>query len=578
MSYSVDIGYTTQAGARSVNEDFAGAMLPESGLEDMGVIAAIADGLSAGGLGRDAAQTTVTSLVRDYYGTPQTWEPAQALERIITAQNAWLAAENRRRKPAAGLCTLTALALRGRSYTLAHVGDTRAYLLRDGQVTQLTLDHVMPHPELRQHLLRSVGAEDRLAVDCVSGELRVGDVFILTSAGAHGYLRLRHLAEAAELPSAQVISDTLVQAALRNGSADNATVLVVRVLGLLEPSWQDWSRTARELPVPVRLQPGAVLDGLRVRDVMHDDGVHLVYRVTEERTQTEFALKTLHPTRAHDVQECALLAHEAWLTRGVQMTRAGQHLVALHEGPPGGRGQSAFYLLYDAYAGVTLAQRLASDLPIPQAQALHWTQQALTLLAGLHARGIVVRDLQPARWLIGADGVLRLLDLGAALSGREPPALRALHESAPTHVSPEQWACLGGEPTGPDIRGDLYALGVTLYQMLTRGRLPYGEVLPRQCEPFAREPLPPSRHEAGIPSWLDALVLRAVARDPLQRPASAEAVADELERGMNRPLPHAIEVPQESPPLAARAGFWCGLFVASALLNVLLLTVLLLRG
>lgn len=575
MSYSVDIGYTTQAGARSVNEDFAGAMLPESGLEDMGVIAAIADGLSAGGLGRDAAQTTVTSLVRDYYGTPQTWEPAQALERIITAQNAWQAAENRRRKPAAGLCTLTALALRGRSYTLAHVGDTRAYLLRDGQVTQLTLDHVMPHPDLRQHLLRSVGAEDRLAVDCVSGELRVGDVFILTSDGAHAFLRLRHLAEAAELPTAQVISDTLVQAALRNGSTDNATALVVRVLGLLEPSWQDWTRTARELPVPVRLQPGAVLDGLRVREVMHDDGVHLVYKVVEERSQTGFALKTLHPSRAHDVQECALLAHEAWLTRGVQMSRAGQHLVALHEGPPGGRGQSAFYLLYEAYDGMTLAQRLASGTPVRIDEALHWARQALTLLAGLHARGIVVRDLQPARWLVGTDGTLRLMDLGAALSGREPVALRALHEGAPTHVSPEQWGCGGQSARPPSVQGDLFALGVTLYQMLTGGLLPYGDVLPRQCEPYEREPVAPSRHQPLVPAWLDALVLRAVACDPAQRYAHAEDIVADLERGLSRPVPQVVEVSQPVGPQAEGLRLWRALFLASAAVNVLLALILL---
>jgi serine/threonine protein phosphatase PrpC len=130
MSFSMDIAYTSLAGSKPVNEDFAGAMLPEEGHEAMGVIAAIADGVSAGGLGRDAAQTTVTTLVRDYYGTPQTWDTTVALDRIIAAQNAWLAASNRRSEPAVGLTTLTALVLRGHSWTLAHVGDTRAYLLR----------------------------------------------------------------------------------------------------------------------------------------------------------------------------------------------------------------------------------------------------------------------------------------------------------------------------------------------------------------------------------------------------------------------------------------------------------------
>jgi len=241
----MDIGYTSLAGAKPVNEDFAGAMLPEEGQEGMGVIAAIADGVSAGGLGRDAAQTTVATLVRDYYGTPQTWDTTVALDRVIAAQNAWLAASNRRSAPAVGLTTLTALVLRGHSYTLAHVGDTRAYLLREGQVTQLTVDHVMPHHDFRHQLMRVVGAEDRLVVDYMQGDLQVGDVFVLLSDGVHGSLRLRQLAELAELPQAQRISDSLVQAAIQAGSNDNATALVVRVLGLLDATLQDVNRSAQ---------------------------------------------------------------------------------------------------------------------------------------------------------------------------------------------------------------------------------------------------------------------------------------------------------------------------------------------
>jgi len=97
-------------------------------------------------MGKEAAQTTVTSLVRDYYATPETWDTTVALDRIIAAQNAWLAGINRRRQPVMGLTTLTALVLRGQSYTLAHVGDSRAYLLRGGTTVQLTSDHVVLHP------------------------------------------------------------------------------------------------------------------------------------------------------------------------------------------------------------------------------------------------------------------------------------------------------------------------------------------------------------------------------------------------------------------------------------------------
>lgn len=576
MSFEMDIGYTSLAGTKPVNEDFAGAMLPEEGHEVMGVIAAIADGVSAGGLGRDAAQTTVTTLVRDYYGTPQTWDTTVALDRIIAAQNAWLAASNRRSAPAVGLTTLTALVLRGHSWTLAHVGDTRAYLLREGQVTQLTVDHVMPHRDFRHQLMRVVGAEDRLVVDYMQGDLQVGDVFILLSDGVHGSVRLRQLAETAELAQAQVIADSLVQAALRAGSNDNATALVVRVLGLLDATLQDVSRSAQELPVPVRLKAGELIDGLRVEELVADNGVNLLYKVRDASTHTDYALKTLHPSRAHDPEECAALAHEAWLARCMQSSRAADHLVQLHEGPPGGKGQTAFYLLYDWHAGESLQQMLARKHRFAPAQVVDLATQVLQALARLHRQSVVHRDLKPANLHLGTDGVLRLLDLGVALSGREPAALRELHAGTPSYVNPEQWgfSLRSGRvdtdvpPEAPDAQSDLFALGVTLYQLLTEGKLPYGEVLPYQSGRYYRDPQPPSRYNPEVPIWLDHVVLKAVARDKRQRFETAEEFLLALERGASRPL----TAPPASPLLQRDPAFvWKLLLVVSGLFNVLLI-------
>jgi len=133
MAFDIDIGFASQAGRKPLNEDFCAAMLPTAGQEEMGSIVAIADGVSAGGMGREAAQTSVTSLVRDYFGTPETWDTTVALDRIITAQNTWLCGINRRRQPATGLTTLTALVLRGHTYTLAHVGTPAATWCETGE-------------------------------------------------------------------------------------------------------------------------------------------------------------------------------------------------------------------------------------------------------------------------------------------------------------------------------------------------------------------------------------------------------------------------------------------------------------
>ncbi len=79
--------------------------------------------------------------------------------------------------------TLTALVLRGRRWHLAHVGDSRAYLWRDGALVRLSEDHTWPHPELSNVLRRAVGLESRLLVDHDDGELAAGDVFVLLTDG-----------------------------------------------------------------------------------------------------------------------------------------------------------------------------------------------------------------------------------------------------------------------------------------------------------------------------------------------------------------------------------------------------------
>ena len=598
MAFEIDIGFASLAGRKDINEDFCAAMLPPQGQEDMGSIVAIADGVSTGGMGREAAQTTVTSLVRDYYGTPETWDTTVALDRIIAAQNAWLAGINRRRQPTTGLTTLTALVLRGQSYTLAHVGDSRAYLLRGGKTTLLTHDHVVAHPDFKHQLLRSVGAEDYVVVDYMQGDLHVGDVFVLVTDGVHGLVRsevfekrLNDLVvfasspkadktlkapganekqDAHEAQGAQLVSQKLVDTALAEGSSDNVTAMVVRVLGLLDASLQDVNRIAQTLPIPPRLKVGEVIDGMTVTAPVADNGINVLYQVRDPASKVLYALKTLNPARAHDEQERAMLAHEAWRASRMQSGRAADHLVRLHENLPTGKERSAFYLLYDWHSGETLQQQLDRGHKFSVPQVLSAVSQTTRALGRLHRQCVIHRDIKPANLHQSEDGVLRLLDLGVALSGREPEAMRKLHAGTPSYINPEQWGfnalSVEGPEELPNEQSDLFALGVTLYQLLT-AKLPYGDIVPYQVGRYYRDPVAPSRINPEVPIWLDHIVLKAVARDKRKRFETAEELLLALERGASRPLtaPQATPLIQRDP-----AAIWKIALVVSVLFNLLL--------
>jgi serine/threonine protein phosphatase PrpC len=558
MRFDVEIGQHSERGPRERNEDFAAARRHAPGDEARGLIAAVADGVSAGGEGRMAAQTSVLSLVEDYFAAPDTWDTTVILDRVIGAHNTWLVAHNRRAE-ASAMTTLTALVLRGQTWTLAHVGDTRACLLRDGELRRLTQDHVFDHPDLRSRLTRAVGLDDALHVDYLQGELQPGDAFVLMSDGAHGVLTEAAIAKLAVEGVAEDAAGAISRAALAAGATDNATVLLLRVLDLPRAVPADALARARQLPVPRRLTLGQKIDGLVVTALVADNDVHLLYQVRDLASGALKALKTLHPARANDAQERAMLAHEAWLSERV--AGAGDDgFVSLDRRP----GATEFYLLYDWHAGNTLdrilERRAAPGLPV--GSIVGWALAAARALGRLHRLGVVHRDVKPANLHLGDDGRLRLLDLGVALSGNEPAERRVLHAGTPSYMSPELWA---DQPANPGT--DLFALGATLYQLLT-GHLPYGELEPYAAQRFRRDPKPPSRLRPDIPIWLDHVVLKAVAREPALRFETAEEMVLAIERGASRPL--AAPLPS---PLAARdpVARWKIAFGVSLLLNLLLM-------
>lgn len=564
MALDVDIGWHSVRGPRENNEDFAAALRPQPHEAERGLIAAIADGVSAGGRGREAAQTTVMSLLQDYFGTPATWDTSVALDRLIAAQNAWLAAANRR-SDAGAMTTLTALVLRGHSYTLGHVGDTRAWLVREGRCEQLSHDHVFDHPDLRGRVTRAIGLEDHVRVDYAQGDLQRGDVFVLTSDGVHGAMGANQLCALMQAAGegAQAASEAIVAAALKAGSRDNASALVLHVRELAAARLEDVLVHGRQLQVPPRLKVGDTLDGYAITALVADTGVHRLYQARDNASRELVALKTLHEARASDPEERAMLAHEVWL--GLRLTEQFGGKASGFIGVREPREPSAFYAVFDWHGGSTLEQALARGQRFGVEQVVQGTIAVARALGRLHRQGVVHRDIKPGNLHLGDDGQWRVLDLGVAVSGNESAAARSLRAGTPSYMNPEQWQEGPGSSAGP--QSDLYALGVTLYQWLT-GHLPYGEVEPYQLARFRNDPKPPSRLRPEVPIWLDHVVLRAVARDPKQRFETAEEFVLALQRGASRP----VSAPGATPYFTRDpAGVWKAALVASAVLNVLLL-------
>jgi hypothetical protein len=432
---------------------------------------------------------------------------------LLLAQNRWLQA-NGAGQPL--LTTVSALVLRGRRFTLAHVGDCRVYRWHAGQLQRISEDHVWDQPGMQHVLKRALGLDQHLVLDFLDGELRIDESFVLLSDGVWAVLGDTAIAGILrDQPDLDSAVQTLVNAAHLAGSQDNASALLVRVDALGEASIGDALIHLQQWPLPPALKPGQVFEGWQIEGILGQSQQSLLYRVRDSQQQP-WLLKTL-PARLHDDHQAgqALLSEE-WFLKRV----AGRHFPQVHAAS---QRQHLYYVMRE-YPGSTLAQLQEQIGPLPLAQWQDVAERLLRAVGLLHRRQILHRDIKPQNLLSGDDGELRLLDFGLAycpgLSEDQPSVL----PGTPSYIAPE--AFRGDAPTPQQ---DLYAVGVTLYFLLT-GQYPYGEIEAFQRPRFG-VPVSASRYRPDLPEWLAQSLERAVAADPAQRFETAEEWLRLLEQG-----------------------------------------------
>ncbi len=559
MPLKLSIGETTSAGPRERNEDFMGVVTPENEqLMSKGALLAVADGVSGHSGGREAAEMSVRSLLSDYYATPDTWEVTAALEKVLGAVNRWVLAQAAKQRDMAGMATtMSALVLRGRRYTVAHVGDSRVYRLRGGELQPLTTDHVWDRPDMRHVLKRAIGLDRQLVVDYAEGDLQAGDMFALMSDGVWEPLGNKRIQEILALyQNPQLVSDDLVKQALAEGGQDNATALVVRVEEPGEENFADLLTAAKTLGLPPKLKPGERLDDFEVEALLHESRASLIYKVKHLETGQVCVLKTLQPLLAQDMESCTGLLNEEWLAKRVVAHFFPQVLPVPME------RRSCLYYVMSFHAGATLQKQLDSGLYFTAADVGGIGIRLVKGLAVLHRLNILHRDIKPANVHMGEDGRLRILDLGVSLSaGMSTTSKGGNNPGTPSFMAPELF---NGQ--GATVQTDLYAVGVTLYHLLTR-KYPYGEIEPFQHPRFGA-PVAPTRYRPEIPQWLENILLKAVAADPANRFETAEEMLLALELGEARP----VMAPGRTPIASKRvSGIWQLVAMLSLLLNILLI-------
>lgn len=279
-------------------------------------------------------------------------------------------------------------------------------------------------------------------------------------------------------------------------------------------------------------------------------GMGTVHRGVDRQLRRTVAVKLLSSELAHDPQSRARFRREAHAVAALNHPAVATiHDVGEEAHPDGPR----LYLVMEYVEGATLADALRRG-PLPVAEAIDVACAVLDALRHSHERGIVHRDIKPSNIMVTGPGTVKVLDFGIAKAFTEA-ATRITGSGAaigtPSYLSPEQIS--GAEI---DHRADLYAMGCLLHELLA-GQTPF-----RGESPFAvmhqhlyTAPEPVSRLRPQTPPAVEAVILRALRKDPAERFADAGEMRASLADALTQSsLPTAEATAAPPPSRAMRPG------------------------
>ena len=257
-------------------------------------------------------------------------------------------------------------------------------------------------------------------------------------------------------------------------------------------------------------------------------GLGTVFEAWDPLLSRMVAVKTLQfdLTMPERVSLDALFLNEARAAAGLSHT----HIVTVHDA---GLSAHGVYIAMERLRGQDLRQALQSGwMPTPDEAAL-LVRRVADALAYAHARGVVHCDIKPANIFLSRRGKPKVLDFGIARVAHHAalPALEGLIAGSPYYQAPEQ--LYNGVI---DARTDLYALGAVMYELLAGRKAFAGDSLEQiRHAVLHHDPVPPHALNPSAPPELSAIALRALAREPAQRFASAQEMAQALRQWINRP-------------------------------------------
>ncbi len=520
------VGQASFAGVKAENEDSIGIRIPEGNqLTTKGACVVIADGVSAAEAGKEASDTCVTNFLSDYFSTPDTWTVKKSAHQVLIALNRWLYGQGQRfiHAEKGYVSTLSIAVFKSRTAHLFHVGDSRIYRLRNGDLEQLTHDHATRINRESSYLTRAMGLDVNLDVDYHAVDIELGDIYLLTTDGVHDFVRDRDMREVvvAVEEDFEKQCNQLIAIALENQSGDNLSCQIVRVEQLPSENSGDAYNKLTALPFPPNLEVGMKLDGYRVDELIHASNRSQLYRVTDIDSGRRCVMKTPSVNYEEDAAYIERFIMEEWIGSRIHNSA----IVSVVESK---RPKTFLYYLTDSIEGPTVGQ-WAKNLPdTAVAEVVAMLAKIGRGVTALHRKETLHQDIKPDNIVVDSGGSPKIIDFGSCYVGgieeiaspiARDKVLGTAAYSAPEHVL--------GRKAG--VQADIFSLAVLAFEMLT-GKLPFDAKLENchSLQAYSKlKYIPSYSYNPHIPIWVDGALAKAMSISPeLRYRDAAEFIYD----------------------------------------------------
>ena len=528
---------------RETNEDFI-ACWPPGCNESVGTIGLtwiLADGVGGESRGELASELAATAVIRtlEQAGSSVT-VPALLAAMFDTANRSVYDTAMASVDQGRMATTLTVSLFRENALHVAHVGDSRVYLVRKGKIRQITTDHCYVGPAvkygfLQEHkamtdtrrsmLTRCVGHDPIVKFDAIRTELTRGDLVVQCSDGLYAFVTPEEISDIVTHFPPEEACRSLIALAEKRQVDDNVSVQIIQVQELDPIAYRQGTPIYHRqgLSNMIEIEPGQIFDErFEITEVISRSGMASIFKARDLQSGAVVAIKVPHLQHESDVATFTRFQREEEIGRQLDHP----YILKIIPVPPPPKSRP--YLAMEFLEGQTLDKFMETTRPVPEKEAARIASRVCEALDYMHKKGIVHRDLKPQNIMVCSDGSIRILDFGIAKSAR----LRRLTFTgfSPTMGTPDYMAPEQVNGRRGDHRTDIYSLGAILYEMVT-GKVPFEGESPYVVMNVRTtgDPAAPRKINEHISPAMEEIVLHALARDPEQRYASAALMKAELE-------------------------------------------------